>query len=159
MMTMRRYFFTFLIICLTFIAKADDQKPSIINHINASGNITVEAPDELNSRLTQDADDQVSDGTTQRSQTYVSSVGFRVEIFAGNNARTAKSQASARRRNVSSRFPQYNAYLVFESPYWRVRVGDFHSRPEAEAALAEIRRAFPSYGKDLRIVRARINKN
>ncbi|MBO5052626.1 MAG: SPOR domain-containing protein [Muribaculaceae bacterium] len=61
-----------------------------------------------------------------------------------------------RRSKIASRLPQYPAYLVFESPYWRVRVGDFTTRTEAESAMAEIRRAFPSFSSDLRIVKSRI---
>lgn len=81
-----------------------------------------------------------------------------MEVFADNNVRTAKSRATAKRRNLMARLPQYRVYLTFQSPYWRVRVGDFRTRGEAEGAMAEIRRIFPSYSSDLRIVRDRINK-
>jgi len=47
--------------------------------------------------------------------------------------------------------------MTFNSPYWRVKVGDFRTRGEAEAAMAEIREAFPSLSSHLRIVRDKIN--
>jgi len=84
--------------------------------------------------------------------------GYRVQIFDDNNARTAKSEAQARRNRVGARFPEYNTYISFNSPYWRVKIGDFRTRSEAEAAMGAIRAAFPAYGSQLRIVRDRINQ-
>ena len=142
-----RYILTVLTACAGILAmKADEPKATIVPHINSSGNISVE-------RLEFDESNQSSESNKNARAT---SVGYRVEVFADNNARTAKSQALARRRNISARLPQYDTYMVFESPYWRVRVGDFKSKSEAEHALAEIRKAFPAYSHDLRIIRSRI---
>lgn len=136
---------------------ADEPRQSIITQINASGTITVEAPEALKSRVefNDDKPAEANDNATSTARPR-SSVGYRVEIFADNNVRTAKGQAQARRASIASRLPQYQAYIVFESPYWRVRVGDFAKRAEAEAAMADIRRAFPAFSSDLRIVRSRI---
>ncbi len=49
------------------------------------------------------------------------------------------------------------SYIMFNSPYWRVKVGDFRTRAEAEAAMAELRHAFPSMAAYMRIVRDKIN--
>ena len=149
-----RYILTVMTACAGILAmKADEPKATIVPHINSSGNISVEQPDGLEQRLEFDASNQSSESNKNARAT---SVGYRVEVFADNNARTAKSQALARRRNISARLPQYDTYMVFESPYWRVRVGDFKSKSEAEHALAEIRKAFPAYSHDLRIIRSRI---
>ena len=85
------------------------------------------------------------------------SSGFRVEVYADNNLRTAKSGASQRRAAVMSRVPQYRVYMTFDSPFWRVRVGDFSNRGAADAAAAEIRRAIPQNARDVRVVRCTIN--
>ncbi len=83
--------------------------------------------------------------------------GYRVQVFADNNARTAKGEARARERSVMMAFPQYPTYVAYSSPYWRLRVGDFKSQAEADKAAAEIRRAFPAYAKEVRVVRDHIN--
>jgi hypothetical protein len=56
-----------------------------------------------------------------------------------------------------NRFPEYRAYVSFNSPYWRVTVGDFKSRGQAEAAMADFKQAFPSQAAHMRIIRSRIN--
>lgn len=85
------------------------------------------------------------------------SVGYRVQVYSDNNARTAKGTARQRERVISGAFPQYGTYVTYASPYWRLRVGDFRSQYDAEKAAAEIKRAFPSFGREVRVVRDRVN--
>lgn len=139
--------------------------PNIVESIEQSGLITISQPAGLQNRLyvagrqnAQSSAERPGSPSTGQTVTGKSAHGFRVEVFADNNIRTAKKQASARKAKVQSRFPQYRTYLVFESPYWRVRMGDFASREAAQAALAEIRSAMPSIAGDLRVVRSSINK-
>ena len=46
---------------------------------------------------------------------------------------------------------------MYKSPSWRVRVGDFKSRGEAEQVMQEIKDAFPSYAGEVLVVVDRIN--
>lgn len=85
------------------------------------------------------------------------SVGYRVQIYSDNNQRTARAEAERRAAAIRSHFPEYQAYVVFQSPYWRVRVGDFRSRSQAEDAVQQMRQALPAYGKDMRVVKDRIS--
>lgn len=135
---------------------------TIAGHLNAAGVITVTQPAGLDARLTKEiapAPEEIADGVAQETVAAVhhGRAGFRVQIFDDNNVRTARSEAQARKKQIELRFPEYKAYVTFNSPYWRVKVGDFTSRSEAEAAMAEIRQAFPSMARSLRIVRDRIN--
>lgn len=84
-------------------------------------------------------------------------VGYRVQVYADNNVRRAKSEARTHERAISASFPQYATYVSYASPYWRLRVGDFHSQYDAEKAAAEIRKSFPRYAREVRVVRDRIN--
>ena len=47
---------------------------------------------------------------------------------------------------------ELTAYITFNSPFWRVRVGDFVNYEEAVAKLRELKAAFPRY-EDMRIVK------
>lgn len=127
-------------------------EPNILTALDSTAGVTIDVPAELAKRLersTATAAAPAETSTTLRSQR---PVYYRVEVFA-DNGRNAKAQAGAKRRNVQSRFPQYPAALAFDSPFWRVRVGEFRSRGDAESALVEIRKAFPKYSPYLRIVR------
>ena len=132
---------------------------TIVDNINDSGNITVEQPAAL-AALVQPAQGVVADsesGTTAPAAAAATRSGYRVQVFDDNNPRTARAQSEQRRRQLLEAFPQWPCYVSFNSPYWQVRVGDFTTRGQAEAALAEIRDAFPSTAAYIRIVRDKIN--
>lgn len=128
----------------------------IVSSIMEDSVSVVMLPDELMQRLFRPAETEVEkEEGTPRSRTH--SAGFRVQVFSDNNARTAKNEARNKEQTVAARFPQYRTYKKYSAPYWRLRVGDFRTQREAEAAAAELRRAFPSFGKEIRVVRDRIN--
>lgn len=132
----------------------------IINQISSGGVITVEMPTGMASRLapaeqveTPTESEQQATTTTQAT----TRTGYRVQVYDDNNPRTAKNGAQARKRLVAGRFPEWRTYIQFNSPYWRVKVGDFRTRSEAESAMASIKAAIPSIASQLRVVRDRIN--
>lgn len=131
--------------------------PAIVTQLGA-GTVQVELPQGFIDRLSPRADDEAEESDpADKPKARVSRNGFRVQIFDDNNARTAKHEAQARRSMVGARFPEFRTYVSFNSPYWRVKVGDFATHSEAEAAMGAIRQAFPHLGGQLRIVRDRIN--
>ena len=79
--------------------------------------------------------------------------GYRIQVFSDNNSRTAKSEARSRARDISAQFPQYATYVVYNSPYWRLRVGNFRTQEEANAAAHSLKAAFPAYSREIRVVK------
>lgn len=131
----------------------------IIAKIQAAGNVVVLQPVSLEKMLypvVSDASALSADGEG-RQQASASRTGYRIQVFDDNNPRTAAAHAKQREQQVRAAFPHLRAYVSFNSPYWRVKVGDFRTRGEAEAAMEEIREVFPQYGAYLRIVPDKIN--
>ena len=69
--------------------------------------------------------------------------GFRVQIFfdSGNNSKRAAQTA---REKFMEGHPDIIAYLTFKAPYYRVRVGDFRTKLEAEGFLFQLATAYPN---------------
>jgi len=84
-------------------------------------------------------------------------VGYRIQAYADNNTRTAKAKAQQRARDIAMKFPQYRSYITNKGPTWRLRIGDFKSRQEAQAALHRIKKELPKFAREMTIVRDRIN--
>ncbi len=82
--------------------------------------------------------------------------GYRVQLFSGNSAHSAKATADYRAAAVQADFPQWPAYVTFAAPYWRLRVGDFRSYEEARAAHALLRKQYPTYAGEMRLVRDKV---
>ena len=120
---------------------------SITEALQATEGVTIEQPEALSQRLVKN-----TAATETAHQSNKVSGFYRIEVYA-DNTKQAKTQATARHRNMQSRFPQYPSVLVFESPFWRVKVGAFSNRSDAEAAMTEIKKVFPAYAPYLRIVR------
>ena len=83
--------------------------------------------------------------------------GFRIQVFSDNNQKTSQREARSKEKRINERFPEYETYIVYNSPYWRLKVGDFKTEFEAEAAADDIKRAFPEFAREVRIVRDRVN--
>ena len=78
--------------------------------------------------------------------------GWRIQIFfdSGNNS---KSRAFAKKGLFVARHPETGSYLTFQSPNYKVRVGDFRTRLDAEGFRQLILADFP----DAFVVRDEIN--
>lgn len=68
--------------------------------------------------------------------------GFRIRIYFDNkqNSREASTESEQRFRRL---FPGYNTYRTFKNPFFKVTVGDFRTRADAQVALQRISRVFP----------------
>lgn len=133
---------------------------TLIQLIESPGKISIEAPEGLVDRLQNiEASSEATEAEEERASQSKARVGYRILVFEDNNPRTAKHDAQNRKRQMESRFPEYRAYVQFKTPYWYVRVGDFKTRSEAQAALGAFKAAFPRLSGQFRLVRDRINVN
>ncbi len=82
---------------------------------------------QLNSRLSESSDGFLD--------------GFRIQIFmeSGNDA---VEHAQFLIEGFNEDYPFLNAYLTYRQPYYRIRVGDFRTRLEAEGYLRELSRKY-----------------
>ena len=96
---------------------------------------------------------------THTSQQTIESrgVGFRIQAYTDNNPRTAKAAAQRRARDIAMKFPQYRSYISYKAPAWRLRIGDFKTQREAQAAWQRIKSVYPKFAREMVIVRDRIN--
>ena len=84
-------------------------------------------------------------------------VGYRIQAYSDNNHKTAKAAAQKRARDIAMKFPQYRSYISYKAPAWRLRIGDFKTQREAQAALQRIKSVYPKFAREMVIVRDRIN--
>ena len=69
--------------------------------------------------------------------------GFRIQIFF-DSGNTSKQAAMNAKRTFETRFPEIEAYLSFEEPNYKVRVGNFRTKLDAEGCLKKIATLYPS---------------
>ncbi|ROT22894.1 SPOR domain-containing protein [Muribaculaceae bacterium Isolate-110 (HZI)] len=157
---MRAYHIAIITLALSGLAVRGEEKVvTIVDHITEGTTNTVTQPGALLKRLCKIVDNTEEEDRTEEPSKPVAGrlAGYRVQVFSDNNVRTAKAEAASKQRVISARFPQYQTYVRYTSPYWRLKVGDFRTQQEANAAAEELRKAFPAYSKEIRVVRDRIS--
>lgn len=129
----------------------------IIGRIASNPHLTVSHPEKLATRLLPERNGGGENNSENGEKTTpTANGGYRIQVFSGNNPRTARSEAHSRSASIKSEFPEWGTYVTFDSPYWRVKVGDFRNYDDARAALSLLKNHFPAFSKEMRLVRDRI---
>ena len=147
----------FSVFCFSAIAQTQRQRKEIIDELNTAkpgqGRVMVfedKAIAEVLGRSMAPARTvyATGDGSVQ----YVKMRGFKIQAFSGNNQRTSKNEAYYKQGLINTSFPGQETVVTFDSPFWRLRVGNFKTREDATAVLKDMRKTFPAFGKEMYIV-------
>lgn len=109
----------FLLICIPFIA---------FSQAKDTGKVVISADGRVAAMQQKYADSQ--NGKIK---------GYRVQIHFGNEKNKAKDIKS----KFLTKHNEMRAYDIFESPYFKIRVGDFRTKLEAYKFMKEISESFP----------------
>ena len=60
--------------------------------------------------------------------------GYRIQIYFGND----RNKAQELRSEFQTYFPESPAYLIYQQPNFKVRIGDFRTRIEAAGYLKKM---------------------
>jgi SPOR domain len=83
--------------------------------------------------------------------------GFRVQVFSSNIQRTAKNNAFGIEKQIQEVFPNQPVYVNYTSPFWKVRVGDFKTKAEAQAFRNQLIESLPTLKSEIYVVPEQIN--
>ena len=85
-------------------------------------------------------------GYVSESEQTLKATGFRIQIYAGNNTRDARSKALQAEDYIKENYPELPVYTVFKSPRWLCTVGDFLSFEAAYDVMHRLRKESPYKG-------------
>jgi len=111
-----------LVVGFSSIGKAQDMP--------LEGKIVIIADPQLNNAINRRVDLFLADSTTQ---------GYRVQIMAKND----RKEALLEFENFQLKYPEVPIYLKYDSPNFKLRVGDFPSKVEAHYWFAKLQAEFP----------------
>lgn len=137
----------YLILCLcTQVLYMQAQRAAIIESMQE--NVRIEC-DTLIDRLLLD-----KINGTNREQVQIQ--GYRVQVFSSNQQQTAKTEAFRVEKLINESVIECPTYVLYNPPFWKVRVGNFRTQEEAQAMKEEIVRLLPALQGDTYIVRDNI---
>ena len=106
-----------LLFAFTGIVRAQNIVKSLERYVPGQGKVTIHQDPRIEALL---GTEYVATG----EQTILKSPGYRVQVYAGNNSRTARNEATNMASKVKEYFPDLKTYAFFTSPRWLCRVGD-----------------------------------
>ena len=68
---------------------------------------------------------------------------WRVQVYLGSG-KNARTIATSTRNNFKTKYPDIDADIAYPSPYFKVHVGNFKTRIEAESFRKKILREYPN---------------
>lgn len=81
--------------------------------------------------------------------------GYKIQAYSGNLS-NSRSIASSREKQINGLYPELMPIVEYDAPFWRLRVGNFVEREEAQQALEDLKKAFPAFSREMYIVRSQI---
>jgi len=108
-----KYFVLVSLIVIAFSASAQDTS-SVVIHKDPRIDLLVKKQGDVNAAI------KKANARTAR--------GYRILVINTNK----RDEAIAAKTKVYTNFPELKAYLVYQSPYFKLKVGNFRSREEAQ---------------------------
>ena len=81
---------------------------------------------------------EINELTTRESRRYVQ--GFRIQVINSPD----RTKVFAAKVTVYEQFPDWKSYLLYQSPNYKLRVGNFKTQEEAQDALKQLSKLFPA---------------
>lgn len=121
---MRRLLLIGLFLCIAQLVVA--QQDTI-----KKGSVTVNADKKVSNYIQQRKYAKQEDSLTK---------GYRIQVIITDKRADAKKA----KETFTNMFPKCPAYLMFDSPHFKVRVGDFKNKIEAQALLFKLIEEYPT---------------
>ena len=81
---------------------------------------------------------EINEVTTRNSRR--AAPGFRILVISSND----RNKVIEAKTNMYREFPELKAYMMYQSPFFRLKVGNFKERTDAEEYLGRIQRFYPT---------------
>ena len=130
-----RYMKSILFLACTFLSTFLFAQDSSWRKIPDSNSVVVHKDPRLDMLIKKQADiNEVTSRDARRN-----AKGFRLMIINTNK----RDEAIAAKTKVYTYFPELKAYLLYQSPYFKLKVGNFKDRKEAEDYQKQLNIYFP----------------
>lgn len=121
-----KLFLTLFTVLLSFGAFAQNDSGSVAIHKDHRVDLLIAKQIEINEITTRNA---------RRT-----GPGFRILVINTND----RNKAYEAKTQIYQSFPELKAYLMYQTPFIKLKVGNFKTRPEAEEYLESLKRLFPT---------------
>ncbi|TAL41212.1 MAG: SPOR domain-containing protein [Chitinophagaceae bacterium] len=127
---------TAIILLLTLWAQSQQSTPVVkVKPVQDSVSVVVHKDPRIDLLVKKQI--QINEETTRESRK--NTKGFRLLVINTNK----RDEALAAKTKVYTYYPELKAYLIYQSPYFKVKVGNFKERKDAEEYQKKLQQYFP----------------
>ena len=116
-------------------ANEPDTQVSDSQPVEASKSTISDSPLHVNKKL-----DAILDTIAMRNKSVKFTNGFRIQIYVGNDRKLADDA----KIYTYQKYPEIFPYLSYQQPIYKVKIGDFLNRMDAERYYSDIKDLYPS---------------
>lgn len=153
-----KYFLTLFFVLfssLSIIAQEEQTRKDICTHLQESGRVEILQDSRLAELVSSSPKAYYVNG--DKPADTQTTMGYRIRVFSGNQQTVSKNRCYGIQTTINEQMPELPTYITFKTPNWRISVGDFRTSEEASSMLAQLRKEFPAYAKEMFIVKEKIN--
>ncbi len=126
-MFMKKILMTVIVCCCAVLAMAQtDSTSSIVIHKDPRVDLLVKKQTQINEITTRDARRNIA--------------GYRIQVINTSD----RNAAISAKTKIYQLYPELKAYLLYQAPYFRLRVGNFKDKEDAEEYRKSLSREFPN---------------
>jgi hypothetical protein len=118
------------------VAQTPDSAGSMMPHPADSSSVVILKDPRIDQLVRKQI--EINEETTRDSRRMVP--GWRIQVINSPD----RSKVFAAKAKMLEEFPDWKPYLLYQSPNYKLRVGNFKTQEEAEDAVGQISRFFPS---------------
>ena len=121
-----KYLFTLLFSFFLLQLHAQTDTPAVVVHKDPRIDLLVKKQIDINEETTRD---------NRRTAS-----GYRILVVNSND----RKKVFAAKAKIYQLYPELKPYLLYQAPFYKLKVGNFKTRQEAEDFMTELSRDFPS---------------
>jgi len=141
-----KFFIVFLFLPLFCHAQTESTIVDVLQQNNSGGKITINSDPKINELI-----GKPLAGTNSSSEVFIKLRGYRIQAFSGNQQQS-RAEAESRAKQIKSLFPDISTDVTYKAPVWRLRIGDFRTNEEATNFMNDLKKKYPTLGKEMNIV-------
>lgn len=115
---------------------------AMLNESNENGNVENATPKiELTSQplYINEKVDAIIDRKAEKNRAIKYANGYRIQLYVGRDRKTLEETKAF----ASQAYPNLTPYLTFSLPIYKLKIGDFLTKPDAERLLNQLKDQFP----------------
>ncbi len=130
-------FFSIAFTCICLLSQAQDNKN--FSHWNKSNQ--------------QASIDKLLENYIDKHKVNPHAQGFRIQIYYNNDLQNSRKETEELSAQLLQTFPDIGVYTTYESPFWRLTMGDCRTYAEAKKLALKVGKQFPELAKQIIILK------